>query len=162
MEPCGQRAECWRSKPWTNEADISDKDARRAGYSSQATLFAQLQPRRDTRLYRVKLRFAGADPRIELRQKSALTEKELAEINRRLECFDSASRHGPWTSTFLKLIAERPGVRAAELADAVGRDTPSFKTDVRKLKELGLTESLSPGYRLSPRGEALLSRRGAS
>jgi hypothetical protein len=27
---------------------------------------------------------------------------------------------------------------------------------VRKLKELGLTESLNPGYRLSPRGEAYL------
>jgi predicted transcriptional regulator len=27
-----------------------------------------------------------------------------------------------------------------------------FKTNVRKLKELGLTESLKVGYRLSPRG----------
>jgi hypothetical protein len=31
-----------------------------------------------------------------------------------------------------------------------------FKLDVRKLKELGLTESLRPGYRLSPRGETVL------
>jgi ribosomal protein S19E (S16A) len=29
---------------------------------------------------------------------------------------------------------------------------------VRKLKELGLTESLSPGYRLSPRGRKVLER----
>jgi ribosomal protein S19E (S16A) len=29
---------------------------------------------------------------------------------------------------------------------------------VRKLKELGLTESLEVGYRLSPRGRALLDR----
>jgi hypothetical protein len=28
--------------------------------------------------------------------------------------------------------------------------------NVRKLKHLGLTESLGTGYRLSPRGEALL------
>jgi ribosomal protein S19E (S16A) len=40
----------------------------------------------------------------------------------------------------------------------MGRDTPSFKRDVRKLKEMGLTESLEVGYRLSPRGQALLSR----
>ena len=33
-----------------------------------------------------------------------------------------------------------------------------FKRDVRKLKELGLTESLETGYRLSPRGRALLER----
>ncbi|HEX7068738.1 MAG TPA: hypothetical protein VF295_11185 [Candidatus Limnocylindria bacterium] len=33
-----------------------------------------------------------------------------------------------------------------------------FKLDDRKLKELGLTESLRPGYRLSPRGESVLAR----
>jgi hypothetical protein len=33
-----------------------------------------------------------------------------------------------------------------------------FKLDVRKLKELGLTESLKIGYRLSPRGIAVLER----
>ena len=36
------------------------------------------------------------------------------------------------------------------------RDTVSFKADVRKLKELGLTESLATGYRLSTRGHAYL------
>jgi ribosomal protein S19E (S16A) len=33
-----------------------------------------------------------------------------------------------------------------------------FKARVRQLKELGLTESLEVGYRLSPRGRALLRR----
>jgi hypothetical protein len=47
-------------------------------------------------------------------------------------------------------------VRAPELAAELGRDTPSFKRDVRKLKELGLTESLDIGYRLSPRGVAVV------
>jgi hypothetical protein len=32
-----------------------------------------------------------------------------------------------------------------------------FKIDVRKLKNLGLTESLDIGYRLSPRGRAYLA-----
>jgi DNA-binding IclR family transcriptional regulator len=58
----------------------------------------------------------------------------------------------------LRLIGERPGMRAAELAGSLGRDRASFKADVRKLKELGLTESLEAGYRLSPRGRALLRR----
>jgi hypothetical protein len=35
---------------------------------------------------------------------------------------------------------------------------PTFKRLVRKLKELGLTESLTVGYRLSPRGRALFER----
>jgi hypothetical protein len=52
-------------------------------------------------------------------------------------------------------------VRAGDLAAAAGREQPAFKTDVRKLKELGLTESLEVGYRLSPRGRALLERLGS-
>jgi hypothetical protein len=65
-------------------------------------------------------------------------------------------RRGPWTDTVLRLIAERPGVRAPDLAASLGRETLPFKRDVRKLKELGLTESLEVGYRLSQRGRAYL------
>ena len=46
--------------------------------------------------------------------------------------------------------------RAGDLCEMVGQDKLSFKINVRKLKALGLTESLEIGYRLSPRGEALL------
>ena len=70
---------------------------------------------------------------------------------------DRASRHGPWTAPTLRLIAERPETRAADLAAGVGRETLPFKADVRKLKELGLTESLEIGYRLSPRGRVVLA-----
>jgi hypothetical protein len=41
---------------------------------------------------------------------------------------------------------------------AGGLDTHAFKLNVRKLKNLGLTESLGTGYRLSPRGAAVLER----
>ncbi|WP_218577411.1 hypothetical protein [Phytohabitans rumicis] len=57
------------------------------------------------------------------------------------------------------MIADHPGVRAADLAASLGRDTPTFKADVRKLKALGLTESLEVGYRLSPRGHTYLTHR---
>ena len=59
----------------------------------------------------------------------------------------------------LELIAARPEVRAPDLAAGLGLETQAFKRDVRKLKELGLTESLEVGYRLSPRGRALMSAR---
>ena len=42
----------------------------------------------------------------------------------------------------LRLIADRPGVRAGDLAEQLGRERLAFKADVRKLKALGLTESL--------------------
>ena len=72
----------------------------------------------------------------------------------------TASRRGPWTGDVLRVIAARPAVRAAELAADLGLETQVLKRDVRKLKELGLTESLATGYRLSPRGAAFAGRRG--
>jgi hypothetical protein len=49
-----------------------------------------------------------------------------------------------------------PATLAAVLANSVGSEAQPFKVRVRRLKELGLTESLEIGYRLSPRGQAVL------
>jgi len=137
-------------------AAIGDDEARRAGFASRDDLLAMLDRRGGGQIHRIELRYAGADPRVELRSRADLTDGELAEVARRLERLDQASRHGPWTKSVLELIAERPEVRAEDLAASMGREKLPFKRDVRKLKELGLTESLNPGYRLSPRGEAVL------
>jgi hypothetical protein len=55
------------------------------------------------------------------------------------------------------MVATRPGVRAELLARQAGMDKPDFKSRVRNLKGLGLTISLGTGYRISPRGTAVLS-----
>jgi hypothetical protein len=138
--------------------DITDGDARRAGYRDRAELLAELDRHPDGTLYRVTFHHAGADPRLALRQDAEVPDDELARIRARLARLDRASRHGPWTETVLRLIAARPAVRAADLAASLGRETQPFKTDVRKLKHLGLTESLEVGYRLSPRGRTVLGR----
>ncbi|MFD0855210.1 hypothetical protein ACFQ07_23425, partial [Actinomadura adrarensis] len=61
----------------------------------------------------------------------------------------------------LRLIEDHPGLRALDLAERLGRDKLPFKADVRRLKALGLTESLETGYRLSPRGKALMTHLGS-
>jgi len=137
-------------------SEIDEDQARRAGFGSLGELLAFLDSGRDGRIHRVELRHAGPDPRVELRERGDLTAADLDEVRRRLERVDRASRHGPWTRTVLELIEARPEVRAAELAAGLGRETQPFKRDVRKLKELGLTESLERGYRLSPRGRTVL------
>jgi hypothetical protein len=104
----------------------------------------------------VAFRLAGPDPRVALRQRAELSPAERAELDRRLARLDAASRRGPWTAEVLRLIASRPETRAADLAAELGREKAPFKANVRKLKELGLTESLEVGYRLSPRGRAYL------
>ena len=139
------------------EDEITDDDARRAGYAALDELVAELGPPSDDRqLYRVELHVAGPDPRVAERARDDLSHDDVAELRQRLARLDRASTHGPWTAEVLALIAERPAVRAGDLADALGRERLAFKTDVRKLKALGLTESLDVGYRLSPRGRAWL------
>ena len=139
------------------ESDITESDARAAGYPTRDALLAELNRRADGDLYRVALHLAGDDPRTALREQDALDAEAVAAIAARLARFDRSSRHGPWTETVLRLIETSPGVRAPDLAASLGRDTQPFKRDVRKLKELGLTESLEVGYRLSPRGRAWLA-----
>lgn len=137
------------------DGQISEADARAAGMSSVTALEAELGRRSGT-VYRIGLRHVGDDPRATLRA-TVPDGDELVEIRARLDRLDRASRRDPWTRAVLVLIAERPGVPAAGLAEALGRERLPFKQDVRKLKDLGLTESLEVGYRLSPRGEAVLA-----
>jgi hypothetical protein len=143
----------------TAVADISDGDARRAGFSSRTELLEELATQRDGRVYRIELHVVGPDPRVALRERGGLSEDELVEVEGRLARLDAAS-HGAWTAKVLRMIRDRPAVRAGDLAPAMGQETQPFKRDVRKLKELGLTESLEVGYRLSPRGRAVLERLG--
>ena len=135
--------------------DISEGDAGCAGYPDRAALLAELSGREGD-LYKIALHHAGADPRIQLREQSDLDETQVVELRRRLDRFDAASRSGPWTRAALHAIARRPAVLAAHLARELGQPTVEFKRNIRKLKELGLTESLEIGYRLSPRGRRLL------
>lgn len=135
---------------------ITDAEARAAGYADAPALRAELERYGTGPVYRVAFRYVGEDPREALRRQDRLDAAEKAELQRRLAGLDAASGHGPWTAPVLRLIEAQPGARAAELAEALGRETQAFKTDVRKLKALGLTESLEVGYRLSPRGRAVL------
>ena len=136
---------------------ISDNDAVRAGYASRDELLRELSRRSDGTCYRIELGALGPDPRVALRETAIADDHELGRLLDRLRRLDERAAGGPWTRQVLELIAARPAVRAADLSAEMGRDKPSFKTDVRKLKALGLTESLEVGYRLSPRGAAVLA-----
>jgi hypothetical protein len=131
---------------------ISKRDARRAGFATPEDVVRALRP--DGDLYRIALHLEGPDPRVALRDRIA-TGDELAELRAKVDRL-------PWGHDYLRAIAERPGERAEELAASFGVEKRVFKPRVRRLKELGLTISLSPGYRLSPRGEAFLAARDSS
>ena len=138
-----------------SQVAVLDADARSAGFASRDAVLASLVSR-EGKLYRIGVAYEGADRRVTLRAK-APSRNEMDDVLQRLARMD-ASRETPWTARALQLIADNPSVRAADLAARMKRETRLFKTDVRKLKELGLTESLEIGYRLSPRGRAVLRR----
>ncbi|PSK98002.1 hypothetical protein CLV63_10650 [Murinocardiopsis flavida] len=139
-------------------AEVGDADALAAGAPSAAALLAGLRRHGGT-LYRIRLHYAGPDPRTALRSDTGLDGAALDDVLARLARLDrAAGPEGPWTAALLRAIAERPALRAADLAAALGCERDRLKRRVRRLKDLGLTESLGTGYRISPRGTALLQR----
>lgn len=142
-----------------SEQSLTAEQAERAGAASLPALKQALALHPERPVYQVGMRYAGDDPRSQLRQEIP-DEEEIVAIKRWLDRLDAASSSGPWTWATLRLIDENPATRAPELAARLGRDTPTFKRDVRKLKERGLTESLDIGYRLSPRGAAVVDHPG--
>ena len=134
---------------------ITESEAMAAGFSSLASLRSKLLQRAEGEVYRVRRSWADPDPRIALRE-NIPEGTELDLLLRRLASLDARAGSGPWTRPTLGLIHEKSGERAAGLAEEMGMDKPAFKANVRKLKGLGLTESLKVGY-LSPRGEAVLA-----
>ncbi len=142
-------------------AALTAADARAAGVEDVAALLEAPRGREGAPLWRIGVRYAGADPRVALREDDALDAEALAALRARVDAIDARSKRGPWAWEVLELIDRRPAVRAADLAASLGRETLPFKADVRRLKELGLTESLETGYRISARGRALLAARAA-
>jgi hypothetical protein len=135
---------------------MTPDDARRAGYDSLQSLIAELDERSEGDIYRIELGALQPDPRIALRESPLENGAALSDLRDRLRRLDARAVDGPWTTRTLEVLSAHPGVRAGDLCRLVGQAKDVFKSNVRKLKALGLTESLEVGYRLSPRGEALL------
>jgi len=137
---------------------VTAEDLKRAGFDARDSLDTMLGDRKGS-LYRIRLHYLGEDPRIALRESAALTDADANSIGQTLARMDGTT---PWVQRTLQLIGEREGHSAQELAGVLGVEKLKFKSNVRRLKALGLTESLDVGYRLSPRGRAWLDRAIAS
>ncbi|WP_054309511.1 hypothetical protein [Mesorhizobium sp. 1M-11] len=138
------------------ERDLTEADAKAAGFADRAALLADLRSDGDRTLYRIVLGGLEPDHRVALRDEGELSEADWHDLAARFARWDQA-KPGYFPS-ILSAIGTHPGTSAAELALGTGVEKPKFKQDVRRLKELGLTESLETGYRLSPRGEAVLEK----
>lgn len=142
---------------------ISNRDARQSGFPDKASLVAKLAERGEvtdrTEVYRVDFHYVASKAKPDpVAQERSLSDRDVQHISDRLAKMDETGKHGLWTHETLALIERRPRVPASQLAERIGRETQSFKADVRRLKRLGLTVSHDVGYELSPRGRAYLKR----
>ncbi|BCG82260.1 ASCH domain-containing protein [Mesorhizobium sp. 113-3-3] len=135
---------------------LTEKDASAAGFPTLAALREMLGSDDGTPVYRIELNGIESDERVGLRGEASLSDADWHALTLRFARWDKAAPG--YFPSILQAIGAHPEMRAAELAAAAGVETLKFKQDVRKLKELGLTESLDVGYRLSPRGEAVLEK----
>jgi hypothetical protein len=139
-----------------DEHQLTERDAAEAGFHSVAELSKWCSAKGNGDLYRIGIALAGPDPRIELRRTDNLDAADIAMLNAKLDRMDRAADQA-WTRSTLRQISRLPGVVSTELAAEVGEERRAYKLRVRRLKALGLTESLERGYRLSPRGQAYLA-----
>lgn len=134
--------------------EITESEAKQAGYTTLPELLVELNSYQG-KLYRVAFHYAGPDPRRDLSQQDELSEEDFEALRARLQRYESKIA---WTTQTLRMIQQHPGQRSGDLAQRLPMRPRTFKRRVRQLKELGLTESLGTGYRLSPRGRAYLTR----
>jgi hypothetical protein len=140
----------------TDEKQLTERDAAEAGFDSVTDLIKWCSGKGNGDLYRIGIALAGPDPRIELRRTDNLDAADIATLNAKLDRMDRAADQA-WTRNTLRQIQRLPGVVSTELAAEVGQERRAYKLRVRRLKALGLTESLERGYRLSPRGQAYVA-----
>ena len=139
-----------------DEEQLTDQDAADAGFDSVAALVKWTSAKGRGDLYRIGIALAGPDPRVALRRSDELAPADLLALRARLDRMDRAAEQ-PWTHSTLRQIQQLPGVVSTDLAAEAGQERRAYKLRVRRLKALGLTESLERGYRLSPRGRAYLA-----
>ena len=138
--------------------DISNSYAVNAGFDILKNLIKAIDSVQDGTLYKIKVRYYSEDPRIALREHTAVPEHDFQLLKKKLERLDNHSTMGPWTLTVLKAIGDNPKLRAADLAKKLDMQKDELKINIRKLKNLGITISHEVGYTISPLGEFFLRK----
>ena len=136
--------------------DLTPALARRCGFNSLVDLLKTAKHGAGERVFVIDFHYDGKASARPKPATDVVSVEELVKLAQRLDAMDRRAKNGAWTQATLRAIEARPGVLAAKLARALGRPRDEFKRDVRKLKNLGLTFSLDVGYRLTPKGEALV------
>ena len=146
----------------TPVAEITDAAACACGFASRDALLKQLPTRAGdpaATVFEVRFHYLPDPPTPVADVSADVSEDALSGLLGRLCNMDSRSRAGPWTGAALALIDANPRVAASRLAPRLAMETVPFKSNVRKLKALGLTFSHDTGYTLTSLGTRVLRLR---
>ncbi|MEJ0029159.1 MAG: hypothetical protein WDO15_01745 [Bacteroidota bacterium] len=81
-----------------DEKNITKSDAIKAGYDSVASLMSAVNKVKTGKVYKVKVRYLSEDPRIDLREKTELSNEETGKLIAKLQRLDK----NPWSVGCLK------------------------------------------------------------
>ena len=137
---------------------ITDDEILNAGYKNRAELDKEFSFKEEGDIYKIQFELEQADPRIELSENTDISDNEMNEIHNKLMRYDSCGKVKNWTLKILETIHVEPGKNAVDYAAKLGYEKEWFKLNIRKLKNLGLTISLTDGYDISPRGKVALKK----
>tara|TARA_R110001583_G_scaffold190363_1_gene354554 strand:+ start:169 stop:711 length:543 start_codon:yes stop_codon:yes gene_type:complete len=137
---------------------ITDNDIIRAGYNNRKELDKEFALKDKGDIYKIKFELEQADPRIELRENTDISAEEMNDILNKLKRYDTRGKVKNWTFKVLEIVDSGPGKYTIEYATKLGYEKEWFKLNIRKLKNLGLTISLTDGYEISPRGKLVLEK----
>ena len=159
---CGRRWGCSRSRRWSRSRLRPCGPRTRAGRSRSPARApgSLLRPRASARCSASGCGTPAPTRGRKLREQVP-TDDEITGIRAWMDRLDQALTVGPRTrrEAWRSSIAPPACARRSSPPKPAARRS-EWKRDVRKLKEKGLTQSLAIGYRLSPRGEAVLDHGG--
>ncbi|MDQ1096505.1 MULTISPECIES: hypothetical protein [Chryseobacterium] len=145
-----------------NESDITDKDAKQAGFTDKKQLLKSFSHKHTGEIFKISIHYYSEDPRIKLREQTDYSDQQFDAVTEKLARLDQYSKNGHWTNKVLLSIRDHPNLPAAGLANLTGFEKEWLKLNIRKLKNMGLTISHTIGYEVSPLGNNYLNKRNDS
>ena len=139
-----------------NEPHINEIDAQKAGFINLESLMKSIYSAEIGKIYKIHVRFLKETQAKKIKEKISLSQSEIDSYKAKLLQMDKYARNGFWTKDILTSIKDNPKLSATQLSLKTGKTKEWLTQSIRKLKNIGLTVSLDPGYDLTPTGKLLM------
>lgn len=120
------------------EDNITDQDAIDAGFADKQQLIKSFRHNSTGTIFKISVNYYLADPRIQLREQTELSEQQFTNLKNKLERLDSYSKRGDWTRKILLTIRDNPHLHAIGIAKLTGFEKRMVKAKYPKIEKFRL------------------------